>query len=250
VIGQVGHIPSDEEFSLRGYTESYRRNYALGASMLGSAFVFGGLALTVPRVAATVGAWSTGVSAGEAITGRSSGGLNPSRLLSGDLTIGRRLTGGEQALAGVEAIVGAAGAAMTLEPPMPSGRRVPHPNNSLKSNPDAGLYQRVKPSSGAQGHQKWGISYDPPTRYTRRQLGGDLVEELARGPRRDIKDLETYLFERFGGPLNKEPGAKSVTGPMENFPWISRDSQGVGWVGPVERGHLTGTPPPRYNPQR
>jgi RHS repeat-associated protein len=126
----------------------------------------------------------------------------------------------------------------------PSSRNVPHPNNSLTSGRDSSLYQRYTPGSGAQGHQKWGKSFDPSTRYTRPKLGGDAVQELVRGRGEDIHALERFLTERFPGPLNREKWAGAVRDIALEY--LSRDEHGNPWVGPVEMGHIQG--PARYAP--
>jgi hypothetical protein len=58
-----------------------------------------------PAACGVVGAWTGGVSAGETITGESSGFLNPGRLLSGDTEIGRDLSVGERVLSGFNALL-------------------------------------------------------------------------------------------------------------------------------------------------
>ncbi len=127
--------------------------------------------------------------------------------------------------------------------------RIGH-RNSLGSNYTSTLYQKFTPSGGAQGHQKFGKSWNPSRRYTRRQLGGDQVQGLVKGPHARIHALERYLTERFKGPLTREPWAGSVkvrpdgtfppSGATKPFAWFSRDAAGNAWVGPVELGHLTG----------
>jgi len=109
VVAGYGHTPSDQEFSARTYVETYQRNYQIAGAMLSSALGFGALAMTFPRIAAVAGAWGTGVGAGEAVTGRSSGALNPGRLLSGDFKIGRQLSTGERVFSGAEAVIGVFG---------------------------------------------------------------------------------------------------------------------------------------------
>ena len=54
---------------------------------------------------------------------------------------------------------------------------------------------------------KWGISKNPQTRYTSKELNGGYVKEYRTGPRDQILDLERKLTERFPGPQNKEPWA-------------------------------------------
>jgi hypothetical protein len=105
IPAQVGHTPWDYEFSIGAYEEAYRRNYQTGATMALSALTFYGLAVTFPRVAAGVSTYSAILSTGEAASRRSFGAFNPSRLLMGDFTIGRRLSTPEQILTALEPIL-------------------------------------------------------------------------------------------------------------------------------------------------
>jgi RHS repeat-associated protein len=109
--------------------------------------------------------------------------------------------------------------------------------NSLQSNHESTLYQRVQPSKGAQGHQKFGKTANIVSRYTRRQLGGDKLQPLLEGPHARIHSIEKYLTDRFKGHLSRESMAGKL---LPAFKWLSRDAQGKAWAGPVEMGHLQG----------
>ena len=96
VLTQVD--PAD--FSLRGYVTSYEHGYKTGAVLMGSA----ALGLAAPEVAAVLGAWDTGVSTTEAVTGETSG-LHVTDPLFG-VEAGRSLSTGERVFAGGTAALG------------------------------------------------------------------------------------------------------------------------------------------------
>ena len=76
--------------------------------------------------------------------------------------------------------------------------------NSRTGDVDATLYGKFD----ADGNfQKWGISDNPQTRYTSKELDGGYVKEYRTGPRDQIMDRERRLTERFPGPQNNEPWA-------------------------------------------
>jgi len=64
-------------------------------------------------------------------------------------------------------------------------------------------------NGGDGGFLKWGISYNPARRYSKRFLNsfGGSLDVLMSGSRRDMLDMERTLTERYPGPLNKEPWA-------------------------------------------
>jgi len=57
---------------------------------------------------------------------------------------------------------------------------------------------------------KWGISFNPATRYTGPELealgGAPLPSPILQGPRKDMLKLERLLRRRSPGPLNFEKG--------------------------------------------
>ncbi|HEY3132259.1 MAG TPA: SpvB/TcaC N-terminal domain-containing protein [Acidobacteriota bacterium] len=73
VIGQVGHVPYDYEFSLKGYVKAYQDNYKEGAKLLALAAFEGAMLLKVPRLFALYSSYEAGVNVVEASTGRTSG---------------------------------------------------------------------------------------------------------------------------------------------------------------------------------
>ena len=78
--------------------------------------------------------------------------------------------------------------------------------NSKDSEATATLYGRFD----ADGKfLKWGISQDPNTRYTWKDLDGGEVRSYRSGSRTDILIRERKLVERFPGPMNKESWAGS-----------------------------------------
>jgi hypothetical protein len=79
--------------------------------------------------------------------------------------------------------------------------------NSKDSLKPATLYAKVDKDGN---FLKWGISQNPPTRYSKSQLeGGKLNDNYVHGTgtRSDILDRERKLVERFPGPENHEPWA-------------------------------------------
>lgn len=78
-----------------------------------------GFAATFPRIAAVLGAWTTGTATGEAATGRSVGAMNPFNLMSGNTAIGRPLSTPERVLSGVTGVLGVSGIALAR--PKPGG---------------------------------------------------------------------------------------------------------------------------------
>jgi hypothetical protein len=68
--------------------------------------VAGGIAAAFPTAARILFGWITATSGAEAITGYSTGALNPMRVIANDLEIGRDLARDEQVLSGVSAILG------------------------------------------------------------------------------------------------------------------------------------------------
>ncbi len=76
--------------------------------------------------------------------------------------------------------------------------------NSYKSPRPATLYERFD----AEGNfLKHGVSQDPATRYSAKELDGGFLVRKLTGPRRDIIAIERDLVERMPGPLNREPWA-------------------------------------------
>lgn len=68
----------------------------------------------------------------------------------------------------------------------------------------ATLYERYD----ADGNfLKYGISQNPSTRYTQKELAGGFLIETKTGPRKEILKTERDLVETNPGPLNKEPWA-------------------------------------------
>ena len=122
VIARYGHIPNDSEFSMKAYSDNYRHNYAIGQMLVGSA-VFG---VAAPEVAAVVGAWETGVSTGETITGETSG-IHVTNLVTFDFDGGRRMSTGERVFSGVSAGVGWFSMGMSLRTPTPEPFTPPPP---------------------------------------------------------------------------------------------------------------------------
>ena len=80
--------------------------------------------------------------------------------------------------------------------------------NSKNSPKPATLYRRVDKDGN---HQKWGISQNPDTRYTKPQLGTDHLEIIETGPRDEILAKERALVESDPGPMNREPWAGKAT---------------------------------------
>ena len=110
VIAQVGHVPSDEEFSLRNYVTAYQRNYEIGATMIVAAVFEGVLAAAAPRLFALYHAYEAGVSGVEATTGRSSGAhlLDLGKLaVTQKLDAGRTLSVPERVAAGATTVLAA-----------------------------------------------------------------------------------------------------------------------------------------------
>jgi RHS repeat-associated protein len=107
----VGRATKDPNFSVEGYVRNYQNNYRTGQCMVLSAAVGGGLAVTVPRTAALLGAWTTGTSLGQAATGRSVGVIDPMNFFTGDREIGRRLSTTERVFSATVGAVGAFGMA-------------------------------------------------------------------------------------------------------------------------------------------
>jgi hypothetical protein len=80
--------------------------------------------------------------------------------------------------------------------------------NSRQSLVPTTLYGRFDEN----GHfLKWGISQNPDTRYTKKQMAGGHLEEYMTGSRSEILDWEKYLVERHPGPMNREPWAGKRT---------------------------------------
>lgn len=121
VPAQYGHSPSDAEFRVQAYVEGYQSRYRTGQGLVLSAAFGGGLALTLPRVAAVVGAWSTGTSLGQAATGRSVGAIDPVNVLTGNTAIGTRLSTTERVFSGVAGTLGAVGIASARLLPVRTG---------------------------------------------------------------------------------------------------------------------------------
>lgn len=121
VPAKYGRSPSDAEFNLKTYVEGYQSRYRTGQGLVLSAAVPGGLAVMLPRTAAVVGAWSTGTSLGQAITGRSVGAIDPMNVLMGAPAIGTPLSTTERVLSGVSAGMGALGIAGARRPPLATG---------------------------------------------------------------------------------------------------------------------------------
>jgi hypothetical protein len=91
------------DFSLRGYVSSYEHGYLVGGTLLGGA----ALGLAAPELAAVLGAWETGVSTGEAVTGETSGAHVTDPLFG--VEPGRELSTSERVFHGVSAALGWAG---------------------------------------------------------------------------------------------------------------------------------------------
>lgn len=69
-------------------------------------------------------------------------------------------------------------------------------------NPTA-LYQKV----GSNGeHQKFGITKNPDTRYTSKELGSGQLNTIGRGTRQEMLELERTLHERL--PIGPEEAQK------------------------------------------
>ena len=76
--------------------------------------------------------------------------------------------------------------------------------HSRSSEAPATLYGRFD-SSG--NFEKWGISQEPTTRYSTKELAGSELVPYRTGPRSEMLDRERRLVERFPGPKNNEPWA-------------------------------------------
>ena len=105
----LGRVPDDPRFTVEGYVQNYQNNYRQGQCMVLSAAAGGGLAATLPRVAAVAGAWTAGTSLGQAFTGRSVGIIDPMNALTGNFEIGRQLSMEERIVSGVVGAVGVGG---------------------------------------------------------------------------------------------------------------------------------------------
>src|SRR5690606_19540534 len=78
-------------------------------------------------------------------------------------------------------------------------------HGNMKSDKlEATLYQRVDKEGN---HMKWGVSKNPKTRYSKKELIGHEVKGKKTGPRDEVLSLERKLTERYPGPMNKEPWA-------------------------------------------
>jgi RHS repeat-associated protein len=108
VTAQVGHTPSDAEFSLKGYVTAYQNNYKTGALLLATAAFQGFMLLNAPRLLAVIGSYEAGVSGVEAFRGRSSGAhltdLAKSAVTQ-NIDSGRKLSTPERIGAGVDAVL-------------------------------------------------------------------------------------------------------------------------------------------------
>ena len=78
--------------------------------------------------------------------------------------------------------------------------------NSRNSEATTTLYGRF---DADEKFLKWGISQDPNTRYTWKELDAGEVRPYRSGNRSDILMRERRLVERFPGPMNKESWAGS-----------------------------------------
>ncbi len=65
------------------------------------------------------------------------------------------------------------------------------------------LYQKVGPKGE---HLKFGITKNPNTRYTKEQLGGGRLKEIARGDKKEMLSLERKLHKKL--PIGSEEGQK------------------------------------------
>jgi hypothetical protein len=86
--------------------------------------------------------------------------------------------------------------------------------NSYDSKVETFLYQ----VEDAQGNLiKFRMSGDPENRYTSKQLqrmGATFMRILTSGARQTIGALEHWLVERYGGPFNLEPWARTVNAEL------------------------------------
>ncbi len=66
------------------------------------------------------------------------------------------------------------------------------------------LYQKV----GQNGeHLKFGITKNPKTRYSKAELGGGKLKEIANGNKKDMLSLERNLHKKL--PIGPEEGQKA-----------------------------------------
>jgi RHS repeat-associated protein len=90
----------------------------------------------------------------------------------------------------------------------PDKKPAPQPSsvhgNSKSSPKPATLYGKFDKNGK---FLKWGISDDPQTRYSSKELNGGYVKEYRNGSRSDILKMERRLVERYPGPDNHEPWA-------------------------------------------
>jgi RHS repeat-associated protein len=92
--------------------------------------------------------------------------------------------------------------AAKLLPDAPTPTKKVHGNTAGEQ--PAELYKKTDKDGKLQ---KWGVSKDASKRYTKKQIGGDQVDVIDRGTRREMLDKERKLVETDPGPQNREPWA-------------------------------------------
>ena len=78
------------------------------------------------------------------------------------------------------------------------------PHGNTVGDQPATLYERYDADGNFLKH---GISQNPGTRYTQKELNGGYLIETQTGPRKEILEIERDLVETNPGPLNQEPWA-------------------------------------------
>ena len=78
--------------------------------------------------------------------------------------------------------------------------------NTISSDTEATLYGKFDKNGN---FEKWGISQDASSRYSRKELAGGRLKEYRKGPRDQMLNQERRLVERYPGPKNNESWAGS-----------------------------------------
>jgi hypothetical protein len=99
-----------------------------------------------------------------------------------------------------------------VEPILVHNANCIHGNSKLSERP-ATLYARFEKNGN---FLKWGISWNPDTRYSKTQLKTDHLETYMTGSRSEMLDIERDLAETIPGPMNRERWAGSrIPKPIE-----------------------------------
>lgn len=85
-------------------------------------------------------------------------------------------------------------------------------HGNVAGDQEAVLYKRYDKDGNFEKH---GVTQDPDTRYSKKEIDGGRLVESERGPRRDMLKKERERVESDPGPLNREPWAGRKKNPNE-----------------------------------